>query len=65
MALFEGCFAAGVVGTAILTYRFFAFTMPPQAEESVKRRFLLLFWWILGYWVKCLVNTMNEIYLIF
>lgn len=45
--------------TATLTYKFFAFPMPPKAEETYKRRTFLLFWWILQTWIKiklCFVN---------
>lgn len=56
MAILEGCLAVMAAVTATLTYKFFAFPMPPQAEETYKRRTLLLFWWILQSWVSLINN---------
>lgn len=63
MAILEGCLAVMAAVTATLTYKFFAFPMPPQAEETYKRRTLLLFWWILQFWVSLLItNSKNKFY---
>lgn len=63
MAILEGCLAVMAAVTANLTYKFFAFPMPPQAEETYKRRTLLLFWWILQSWVSLLItNSKNKFY---
>lgn len=52
MAILEGCLAVVAAVTATLAYKFFAFPMPPQAEETYKRRVLLLMWWISQTWIK-------------
>lgn len=63
MAILEGCLAVMAAVTATLTYKFFAFPIPPQAEETYKRRTLLLFWWILQTWVSLLItNSKNKFY---
>lgn len=52
MAILEGCLAVVAAVTATLAYKFFVFPMPPQAEETYKRRVLLLMWWISQTWVS-------------